>query len=246
MPRGECVRTQIASRSRSHKVRRQRGQKWISGVGNMYFNRIAGVDAASKSTRADERVTRINLSIAYAGSACCFKPFDPPHQSFSFPPTTSAHRRPILDHNLTKMSSSTSIPMKESDVTAPTPQNTPLNAAPITLGLSRPTVPAIAEEGGDDDEPEEVTAPGAVNILSSIAQRKLQALVGQSSGYVESLPEEVKRSVEGLKGVQQKTNEIYAQYKKECWELEKKVRCVTSFARSNQREETCIIYLIDH
>jgi len=121
------------------------------------------------------------------------------------------------------MSSSTSIPVKESDVTAPTPQNTPLNAAPITLGLSRPTVPAIEEErGDDDDEPEEAIAPGAAGILSSIAQRKLQALVGQSSGYVENLPTPAKRSVEALKGVQHKSNELFAQYKKECLELEKK------------------------
>ncbi|KAF6752047.1 nucleosome assembly protein I [Ephemerocybe angulata] len=90
------------------------------------------------------------------------------------------------------------------DVTAPTPQNTPLNQAPISLGLSRPTVPDIEEDNEDDGE------------------GKLAGLVGRSSGYIESLPVEVKHNVQGLVGIQTKQNELQNKYKLECLELERK------------------------
>ncbi|KAJ2912704.1 hypothetical protein MD484_g7718, partial [Candolleomyces efflorescens] len=89
------------------------------------------------------------------------------------------------------------------DLTAPTPQNTPLNQAPISLGLSRPTVPDISEDNEDDEG-------------------KLAGLVGRSSGYIENLPVEVKLNVEALVGLQTKQNELQNQYKLECLELEKK------------------------
>lgn len=41
---------------------------------------------------------------------------------------------------------------------------------------------------------------------------------------MESLPVKTKRNVEALKGVQVKQNELQNQYKRECLELEKKVR----------------------
>jgi len=116
-----------------------------------------------------------------------------------------------------------------SDLTAPTPQNTPLNQAPISFGLSRPTVPDISE----DNEQEDI---GEVNDLGEddmsrikahmlgMVQGRLAELVGKSSGYIEALPVEVKLNIEALKGVQQKQNELVNQYKLECLELEKKVR----------------------
>lgn len=88
-----------------------------------------------------------------------------------------------------------------------TPQNTPLTQAPIALGLSRPTVPDISE----DSEPTETDVQG-----------RLADLVGKSSGYIESLPVEVKKSIEALKGVQVKQNELQNQFRRECLELEKK------------------------
>ena len=120
---------------------------------------------------------------------------------------------------------SSGIPINIHDPTAPTPQNTPLNHAPIAAGLSRPTVPDITEdaepaEEGDDDE---VATGGMQSAMLGLVQGKLAGLVGRSSGYVESLPVEVKRSVEALKGVQVKQNELQNQYKRECLELEKKV-----------------------
>lgn len=53
-------------------------------------------------------------------------------------------------------------------------------------------------------------------------QNKLQGLVGKSSGYVESLPEPVKKRVAGLKGVQKEHTKLEAQFQEEVLELEKK------------------------
>ena len=121
---------------------------------------------------------------------------------------------------------SSSLPIGSGNLTAPTPQNTPLQHAPISQGLSRPTVPDIsedkeAEEEEDDDD--EIT--GAINseAMLGMVQGRLAQLVGRSSGYIENLPDDVKRSVEGLKGVQIKHNELHNRYKRECLELEKKV-----------------------
>ncbi|KAG6819131.1 hypothetical protein H0H93_015096, partial [Arthromyces matolae] len=50
------------------------------------------------------------------------------------------------------MSSNVPISSNSNNLTAPTPQNTPLNQAPIALGLSRPTVPDISEDNEQDDE----------------------------------------------------------------------------------------------
>lgn len=117
---------------------------------------------------------------------------------------------------------SSSLPINQGpDLTAPTPQNTPLQHAPITAGLSRPTVPDITES----DEPEE-EGPDTTNLrgaLAGLVHGRLAGLLGKSSGYVENLPTPVKRSLEGLKGLQVKQTALQNQYKMECLELEKKV-----------------------
>lgn len=121
---------------------------------------------------------------------------------------------------------SSNVPIAHSDITAPTPQNTPLNQAPIAQGLSRPTVPDISEdnEPTEDDGEGSGLPPAAQAAMLGLVQGRLADLVGKSSGYIESLPVEVKKSVEGLKGVQVKQTELQNQYKRECLELEKKVR----------------------
>lgn len=124
---------------------------------------------------------------------------------------------------------SSNVPISSSNITAPTPQNTPLTHAPIAAGLSRPTVPDINEDKEDEeDEEDEGAAKDDAAALHehalAMVQGKLANLLGRSSGYIDSLPVEVKRSVEALKGVQVKQNEIQNQYKRECLELEKKVR----------------------
>lgn len=124
------------------------------------------------------------------------------------------------------MSSNVPISSNQPGLTAPTPQNTPLNQAPIALGLSRPTVPDIAEDNEHDDaeDAEASELSGFQQQMLGMVQGKLAGLVGRSSGYIESLPVEVKLNVEALKGVQVKQNELQNQYKRECLELEKKVR----------------------
>ena len=126
---------------------------------------------------------------------------------------------------------SSNLPISNNNISAPTPQNTPLNQAPISLGLSRPTVPDISEdnEAGDADEADQPTLSGIQEHMLGMVQGKLAGLIGRSSGYIESLPIDVKLSVEGLKGVQVKHNEIQNRYKRECLELEKKVRTVDIF-----------------
>ena len=118
---------------------------------------------------------------------------------------------------------SSSLPINQGpDLTAPTPQNTPLQHAPLTAGLSRPTVPDITE----GDEPEEDDSPDTTNLkgaLAGLVHGRLAGLLGKSSGYIENLPTEVKRSLEGLKGLQVKQTAFQNQYKMECLELEKKV-----------------------
>ena len=111
-----------------------------------------------------------------------------------------------------------SIPINHSDITAPTPQNTPLTHAPISATLSRPTVPDISE----DAEPAEESA-NVHDAVFGLVQGRLAGLLGKSSGYVESLPDGAKKTIEALKGVQVKQNELQNQYKRECLELEKKV-----------------------
>ncbi|KAK1222405.1 histone chaperone [Marasmius sp. AFHP31] len=116
---------------------------------------------------------------------------------------------------------SSEIPITPSgNLTAPTPQNTPLQNAPITSGLSRPTVPDITEDNEEEVLEGDVTKEQAA--LLGMVQGRLASLIGKSSGYIESLPTEVKRSIEALKGVQVKQNDLHDQYKRECLALEQK------------------------
>ncbi|KAI0917755.1 hypothetical protein AcV7_007082 [Taiwanofungus camphoratus] len=117
---------------------------------------------------------------------------------------------------------SDNISISQVDPTAPTPQNTPLTHAPIAAGLSRPTVPDITEDNEPEEDEETVPSGGMQQAMLGLVQGKLAGLVGKSSGYIESLPVEVKKSVEALKGVQVKQIELQNQYKRECLELEKK------------------------
>jgi nucleosome assembly protein 1-like 1 len=114
---------------------------------------------------------------------------------------------------------SSNLPINQpSDITAPTPQNTPLTQAPISATLSRPTVPDISE----DAEPAEESA-NVHDAVFGLVQGRLAGLLGKSSGYIEGLPDGSKKTIEALKGVQVKQNELQNQYKRECLELEKKV-----------------------
>lgn len=118
---------------------------------------------------------------------------------------------------------SSSLPISQIDPTAPTPQNTPLTNAPIAQGLSRPTVPDIAEDNEEEEFANPTVGPELHSAMLGLVHGKLAGLLGRSSGYIESLPWKVKVNVEALKGVQVKQTELQNQYKRECLELEKKV-----------------------
>ncbi|KZV90706.1 NAP-domain-containing protein [Exidia glandulosa HHB12029] len=116
---------------------------------------------------------------------------------------------------------SSNVPINQSSKTAPTPVNTPLATGVLSGGLSRPTVPDVAEEG----EVEELSTGlgGATTaLLSSLVQGKIAGLIGRSSGYIEALPVPIKLNVEALKGVDASYLEVYKEYKKELLALEKK------------------------
>ncbi|KAK6075913.1 nucleosome assembly protein [Seiridium cupressi] len=107
------------------------------------------------------------------------------------------------------------------DVTAPTPQNTPANNAPISSHAQQPGVSSIKE----DDLAERAAAASlfAQNpALVSMIQGRLGSLVGRSSGYIESLPTSVKRRVAGLKGIQKEHSKLEAEFQEEVLQLEKK------------------------
>jgi nucleosome assembly protein 1-like 1 len=106
---------------------------------------------------------------------------------------------------------------KRPDPAAPTPQNTPANAAPISSHAQQPGVSSIKEE--------ELTAASIFAKdprLVSLIQGRLGSLVGRSSGYIESLPTEVKRRVSGLKGIQKDHSKLEAEFQEEVLQLEKK------------------------
>ena len=125
---------------------------------------------------------------------------------------------------------SSSVPISTPGITAPTPQNTPLQRGPITLGLSRPTVPIISEDGEDGSD---VPMDGGDDPLAGLGhhmvgmvQSRLAGLLGKSSGYIEGLPVDVKLNVEALKGVQVQYYELQNKYRLESLALERKVCCL--------------------
>ncbi|KAL9633516.1 MAG: hypothetical protein Q9164_004656 [Protoblastenia rupestris] len=104
--------------------------------------------------------------------------------------------------------------------TAPTPQNTPAQNAPISSHAQQPGVTSIKEEDLDRAAAASIFAQNPK--LVSMIQGKLGSLVGRSSGYIESLPAPVRRRVAGLKGVQKEHAKLEANFQEEVLQLEKK------------------------
>lgn len=73
---------------------------------------------------------------------------------------------------------SSNVPIAHGDITAPTPQNTPLTHAPIAAGLSRLTVPDISEDDepaeDETDDPAQIT--GVQATMLGLVQRRLADL----------------------------------------------------------------------
>lgn len=112
-------------------------------------------------------------------------------------------------------------------MTAPTPQNTPANAAPISSRAQQPGVASIKEEDLDRataalDRVAAASLFAQNPALVSMMQAKLGSLVGRSSGYIESLPASVRRRVAGLKGIQKEHSKLEADFQEEVLQLEKK------------------------
>ena len=104
--------------------------------------------------------------------------------------------------------------------TAPTPQNTPLNNAPISSHAQQPGVASIKEEDLDRAAAASIFAQNPA--LVQMIQGRLGSLVGRSSGYIESLPQPVRQRVSGLKGIQQQHSKLEAEFQEEVLQLEKK------------------------
>ncbi|KAH7318782.1 hypothetical protein B0I35DRAFT_479256 [Stachybotrys elegans] len=107
---------------------------------------------------------------------------------------------------------------KRNDITAPTPQNTPLATAPISSHAQQPGVSSIKEEDMNAADSIFAQNPQIVQMI----QGRLGSLIGRPSGYIESLPAPVRRRVAGLRGIQKEHTKIEAQFQEEVLELEKK------------------------
>ncbi|KAG2219392.1 hypothetical protein INT45_010968 [Circinella minor] len=120
---------------------------------------------------------------------------------------------------------------RKQELTAPTPQNTPINPAPITSNY-RPSISSISEdtitattEKDNNNNPDASNLTGAFTsnpALISMLQGKLGNLVGRRSGYVHSLPSSVKRRIHGLQHFQAKHAELEGKFQEEVLALEKK------------------------
>ncbi|KAI9298706.1 NAP-domain-containing protein [Neoconidiobolus thromboides FSU 785] len=104
------------------------------------------------------------------------------------------------------------------NMVAPTPNNTPLNAAPISSSMA-PNLPTMEEDEVLNLEQGGAGFPNAA--LVEMIQGRLGSLMGRKSGYVNSLPEEVQTRINGLKGLQLKQAELEAQFNKKVFDLEK-------------------------
>jgi len=109
---------------------------------------------------------------------------------------------------------------KRADLTAPTPQNTPASNAPIASHAQQPGVASISEEDMDRAAAASIFAQNPK--LVQMIQGRLGSLIGQSSGYIESLPAPVRRRVSGLRGIQKDHTKLEAEFQEEVLQLEKK------------------------
>lgn len=88
---------------------------------------------------------------------------------------------------------------------------------------ARPTHEEEEEDEDIDEESEKINDLMARNPeLAAAIQKKLGELVGMPSGYVQSLPAEVKRRVKALKNLGQKHSELEAEFREELLVLERK------------------------
>jgi nucleosome assembly protein 1-like 1 len=109
---------------------------------------------------------------------------------------------------------------KRTDITAPTPQNTPANNAPISSHAQQPGVASIREEDMDRQAAASIFAQNPQ--LMQMIEGRLGSLIGRSSGYIESLPAPVRTRVAGLRGIQKEHSKLEVEFQEEVLQLEKK------------------------
>src|ERR1700712_4689593 len=78
------------------------------------------------------------------------------------------------------------------------------------------------EEGQAQLDAKTLSLMASNPAIIAMMQNNLNGLIGRSSGYIESLPAEVRRRVAGLKGVQKEHSKLEAEFQEEVLELEKK------------------------
>lgn len=124
-----------------------------------------------------------------------------------------------------------------------TPQNTPATNAPISSRAQQPGVASIKEGKCVPDDriistalsnaaisacTDDMERAAAASLLAQnpklvqMIQGRLGSLIGQSSGYIESLPAPVRRRVSGLRAIQKDHAKLEAEFQEEVLQLEKK------------------------
>lgn len=104
---------------------------------------------------------------------------------------------------------------KQTEVEAPTPQNTPIFTAPIAQ--------AAQQQEEREGKAEDALRAAIQNpALLSMLEGRLGSLIGAPSGYIDSLPKAVKGRLDGLRYLQQQHTDIDKQLHMEIYELEKK------------------------
>lgn len=95
---------------------------------------------------------------------------------------------------------------------APTPQNTPANAASYISRASN--IPSTISELGEN--------PLLSNpLLQSMIESKLQTLIGEDSGYISGLPVELKNRIFALKALEMDQFDLEAKFQMKLLELER-------------------------
>jgi hypothetical protein len=127
------------------------------------------------------------------------------------------------------------------DITAPTPRNTlPPHSLPPPRVPPAQRCRTSLRMLSPQKRPPMFTTPFLVSCKETCRPSK------QGSGYVESLPDGVKKTIEALKNVQVKQNELRNQYKRECLELEKKsvIRVPTFYPFMSTRRPLPPLFLL--
>lgn len=99
---------------------------------------------------------------------------------------------------------------------------------PASITAREPQFESLQNDVLRDFATEDLDRAAAASIfaqnpkLVQMIQGRLGSLVGRSSGYIESLPTQVKKRVAGLKGIQKEHSKLEAEFQEEVLQLEKK------------------------